>query len=355
MYSRETIENFLKGYSKEELEKIRKDLKIVQEVTYDMVKPNKASDRPVYLATAGGPGSAKTTTIETFLRENKLDNYVYADPDQVSLKNMIFTYRKSLTNFDFAIAKSNHMALKNAYDKWRGASNYICHEMLQIAFGNKDRTEARYSVAHGTTSTSPHIASLYQNVKDFDYRIVLLLCYSQDETRKQAVARREKEQGFVQTDPNEVISKGSDFPKRFDIYFSYADEIHFYWNDELSHGKLPTPCAKLITTSNSSNLSILNEADWINFCRKYLQDIQKYNIEICKTFAPLIPKSLLDIKKAVATSALQESSLYSAGENINSNVITKLHSGKLSLWSFGNSNQTVGQKVEVRPNSVYRP
>ncbi len=300
MFERVFIENFLNGYSHEEKETIKKDLKIVEAITFDTAKPNGELEKPVYLATAGGPGASKTTTLEAFLKEHKLDSYVYADPDQVSLKNMNFTYRKSLTNFDFAVASSNYAALKHAYDKWRGASNYICHEVLQAAFGQ------RYSLAHGTTSTSPHILSLYQRIKALDYRIVLLLCYSQDETRKQAISRREREQAFVQADPNDVISKGKDFPKRFDIYFSFADEIYFYWNDELTHGKLPRPCAKF--NNADQGVTVLNEADWISFCKQYIHDIQNNNIEICKKFEQIMPHSILSEEKTVPTPKLQVNS-----------------------------------------------
>ena len=320
MFERKFIEGFLNGYSEEEMGKINKDLKIVEAITFDTAKPNNESDMPVYLATAGGPGAAKTTTLEAFLKENQLEHYVYADPDQVALKNMNFTYRKSLTNFEFAIANSNHATLKHAYDKWRGASNYICHEILQTVFGNNDGAGPRYSVAHGTTSTSPHIASLHQKIKALGYRIVLLLCYSQDGTRKQAIERREKEQAFVQADPSDVINKGIEFPKRFDIYFKYANEIHFYWNEELIHGRLPTACAKLVVTANDPVLTILNEADWVNFCKKYLYDIQKNNIEICKNFEQFIPKNLLDSKKALEESPLQALSIYSIGTASNATL-----------------------------------
>lgn len=319
MFPREFIDSFLKGYSEEDKIKIKKDLEIVEKVTFDEAKPNDASSaQPVYLATAGGPGSAKTTTLETFLQENHLENYVYADPDQVSLKNMNFTYRKSLSNFEMASANSNYDALKNAYNKWRGASNYICHEMLQIAFGNNDGLGDKYSVAHGTTSTSPHMESLYKRIKARDYRIVLLLCYSADETRKAAIEKRENEQAFVQSDPNDVISKGVDFPKRFDDYFRYADEIHFYWNNELHHGKLPKPCARYIKNEHDADLTVLNKNDWANFCKKYLWDIEKNKIEICCNFATLIPKELLNEKVAAAN--LQNFSIYNPGLNIDPNT-----------------------------------
>lgn len=322
MFPRDFVDGFIKDYSEEDKLKIKKDLKLVEQVTFDTAKPNtNESIAPLYLATAGGPGSAKTTTLETFLKANKLDHFVYADPDQVSLKNMNFTYRKSLTNYDFAEAKSNHAALKSAYDKWRGASNYICHEMLQIAFGNNDGKGEKYSIAHGTTSTSPHIASLYSRIKPLGYHITLLLCYSEDETRKNAVERREKEQAFVQTDPNDVISKGADFPKRFDVYFDFADEIFFYWNDGLEHGKLPTPCAKFSKNDNSSpSLTVFIESDWNSFCNKYLRDVKQYDIKICNSFESLIPKKLLEATQESITLSAQVlpiMGLYSASPSSN--------------------------------------
>lgn len=345
MFSREFIDNFLNSYSTEEKEKIFKDLQIVKSITFDMARPIDSTHHPVYLATAGGPGSAKTTTLETYIIDNQLQDYVYADPDQVSLKNMSFTYRKSLSNYEYAKASSNYLALKFAYDKWRGASNYICHEMLQLAFGSNNGKDQRYSIAHGTTSTSPHIASLYQRIKSLGYKINLLLCYSQDETRKQSVIRREKEQVFVQTDPKEVISKGNDFPKRFDIYFTYADEIHFYWNDELTHGKLPTPCASLSNTSQGPILTIFNEPHWIYFCSKYLSDVRANNLTICEAFARLIPKDLLENEKAFQSPAPFEA--------VSSTESSSVHSGKIRFWGATDTEDKY-LRNEVRPNVYHR-
>jgi hypothetical protein len=310
MFPRDFIESHLKNYSSEEQAKIKKDLAIVKQLYFDSAIANQDST-PVYLATAGGPGSGKNTALEAYLIANQLDHYVYVDTDQVTLKNMNFTYRRSLTNYDYAIAPSNLAALRAAYDKWRAASNYITHELMQIAFGNDDGKGEKYSIAHGTTSTSPNIGLLYRDAKSFGYRITLLLCYSQDETRKRFVETREKEQAFVQTLPADVISKGADFPRRFNLYFQYADEMFFYWNDELTHGKLPIACAHYVKDSNGVKLEVLNESDWNSFCSQYLRDIKQYGIEICESFAAFIPDKLLDVPK-VSAQALPAMGLYAA-------------------------------------------
>lgn len=151
-----------------------------------------------------------------------------------------------------------------------------------------------------------------------------MLCYSQDETRKKAVETREKEQAFVQSDPRDVISKGSEFPKRFDTYFDYADEIFFYWNNELAHGKLPAPCAKFVKNGSEPTLTVLNEVDWNNFCSKYLKDIQQYNIKICNSFVSLIPKELLVVPKesfTLSAHALPQAGLYGTNSSPSLNVV----------------------------------
>ncbi|MDX1900917.1 MAG: hypothetical protein SFW66_02805 [Gammaproteobacteria bacterium] len=308
MFSREFIDNFLKDYSEAEKNQIQKDLEIVKSITFDNAKENTdTSKAPVYLATAGGPGTAKTTTLETFLVTHNLGHFVYVDPDQVSLKNMNFTYRKSLTNYDFAMAPSTYDALKKAYDKWRAASNYICHSILETAFGNDDGKGIKYSIAHGTTSTSPYIGSFHKKIKALGYRIVLLLCYSPDEMRKNAIEKRQTEQAFVQADPSDIISKGVYFPERFDNYFDYADEIIFYWNEEIKHQKLPMPCAKFINNPDNPSLTILNSSDWVSFCNKYLKDVKQHNINICERFISLTPANVKSYSSNRLFSALNDS------------------------------------------------
>jgi predicted ABC-type ATPase len=288
MLDRQFINTFLTTYDAAEVSKIKKDLTIVEKVTFDQATH---SDKPVYLATAGAPGAGKSTTLEAYLQQNNLEHFVYVDPDQVSLKNMNFTYLNSLTNYNYALASSNLDALYKAYKKWRAASNYISHELMQAAF-TPDEHAMRYSLAHGTTSTSPFLEPMYEKIKAAGYRIVLLMCYCNDDTRLKLNVSRETEQAFVKTTPEEVISKGVDFPKRFDLYFKYADEILFYWNNELAHQKLPSPCAKYQKTVEGVQLTILNDAEWKLFYCKYLQDVEEKRIELCKAFSSLLPKRL---------------------------------------------------------------
>ncbi len=264
LFAETFLKDFLKNYSSDELELIQKDRDAVLE--YSFFKKLPATDKPTYLATAGGPGACKSTVLESYLRSNaQLSNYVYTDPDQVALRKMNFTYGDSRTCFNFAESKSYHEALKIAYEKWRWASNYVAHAVLQEAFLHD------YNIAHGTTSTSPHIVTLYTKLKP-TYNIELLLCYAADQTRFETVQRREREQAFVQADPRDVITKGKEFSLRFPIYFHFADKITFYWQNALQNGQLPKPAA---TWERSTNQVVVHHADdWAEFCKQYHADLK---------------------------------------------------------------------------------
>ena len=80
-------------------------------------------------------------------------------------------------------------ALQKAYEKWRWGSNYIASTLINEAF------EKGYNIAHGTTSTSEHVAKIYEQLKKNNYKITLLLCNSTDKNR---VASLTKSQSSLQ-------------------------------------------------------------------------------------------------------------------------------------------------------------
>ena len=100
-----------------------------------------------------------------------------------------------------------------------------------------------------------------------------------------------KIQAFVKVTSDDMIKKGEDFPRRFDIYFTYADEIIFYWNDKIEHGKFTQPCAKYVSNrTEASPLSVFNDAEWKSFYVKYMMDTDKLEIPRCPQFINLIPQ-----------------------------------------------------------------
>jgi len=62
----------------------------------------------------------------------------------------------------------------------------------------------------------------------------------------------DQEELFYQSTPEEVASKRKLFPKRMDSYFSCADSIYLFWNDESSYKE------RLAATLIQGTFTILN-------------------------------------------------------------------------------------------------
>lgn len=218
----------LKSYSEEEKEAIEKDLNVVRSVCLSSVVTKKEK-KFLYLATAGGPGSRKTTTLERFLKDHQMSSsVVYLDPDQRALKFMPHTYySRSLCAFELAKFETYSLAVKAAYEKWRGASNYITLTLMEEAFAQQK------SIAHGTTSTGDHIATFFPKLKEEGYEVVLLLCFADDDFRQKAVQYRNDEQKFYQSTPEDAVSKGKVFYQKLNSYFELADTLYLFWSDDL--------------------------------------------------------------------------------------------------------------------------
>lgn len=289
MFHKDFVESKLTTYNVAEKALILNDLTTITSLSFHSAK---REDAPIYLATAGAPGSGKSTTLETYLQKDGYKHFVYVDPDQMALRNMLYTYLSNLRTLDFATAESNHAALKTAYEKWRDASNYIALNIMNSAFV-ADENNKRYSIAHGSTSTSPATRENYTELKKAGYKIILLLCYAENDTRLHLNSIRETQQGFVKITSEDMINKEVLFPKRFDLYFEFADEIHFFWNNSLEHQRLPTPCAhyqKLVT--GTPKFTVLEANEWRLFCTKYAKDVKNQGLTASKAFLSLASRHL---------------------------------------------------------------
>jgi predicted ABC-type ATPase len=254
-----------KTYTNEEKVLIKKDLNNIKDLCFNS---RKSQEKPIYLATAGAPGACKSTILETYLHDQKVqDNFVYADPDQRSLKFMINTYYQSLTCYEIKKYPNYQDILKNAYTKWRDASNYIANNILNYAF------EGKYNIAHGTTSTSSVVSSLYKKLKEKDYKIILLLCNAPDETITKALENRAQKQGFVQVAQDDITKKAKMFTERFPTYFEYADEIHIYWTQDFLVGSVHAA-----TYRKGKGLVVHNNEALQKFTEKYDNDRKNKNL-----------------------------------------------------------------------------
>lgn len=225
-FTPQMISSHLKEYSDEEIQKLNKDLDVVRSVCF---QGTENTEHRFYLATAGAPGARKTTILEKFVSAHpKYQRGVYLDPDPRTLKFMVHTYyAQSLTPLIISESSSYDQAIQKAYDKWRAGSNYIVLSLLEEAF------ESGRSIVYGTTSTGGHMPAFFTKLKKNNYEIVLLLCSCPDELRYEAVDYRNRIVRFYQSSPEDAVAKGTLFPQRMETYFSYADQLYFYWSDHL--------------------------------------------------------------------------------------------------------------------------
>ena len=221
-FSPEKISSYLVSYSEKEKEEIAKDLQVVRSVC--QVSEALSKEKPLYLASAGGPGSRKSTILERFIQNHpEYQSGVYLDPDQRALKFMAHTYYSQSLNALQAASNPNYLEIqKAAYEKWRGASNYMTFVLLEEAF------EKRANIIHGTTLTGAYVPEFLQKLKAEGYHITLVLCYCEDDVRKEAVEYRNSEQRFYQSTPEDGL-----FIENLSFYFEYADTLHLYWSDDL--------------------------------------------------------------------------------------------------------------------------
>lgn len=258
-FTPQMIATHLESYTEEELKLIKKDLNIVRSICLENTHN---TDTRFYLATAGAPGSRKTTILEKFVASRpEFQEGVYLDPDPRALKFMAHTYyAQSLTPFLISQTENFEDVLKNAYEKWRPASNYIALTLFEEAVGSGR------SIIYGATSTGSHISNFFTKLKENGYQIILLLCSCPDDVRKKAVEYRNQVLHFYQSSPEDAIAKGKFFPQRMRIYFAHADILYFFWSDDLFSAE------KLAAVWKKGNLEIRDSKAMDSFAEKYEAD-----------------------------------------------------------------------------------
>lgn len=216
----------LESYTEEEIRLIQKDLKTVRSIC---LEDTERSETPFFLATAGAPGSRKTTILERFIAGHpEVQEGVYLDSDTRILKYMGHTYyAQSLTPFVIAQSDDYMQVIRNAYNKWHYAADYIMVSLFEEA------VETGRSITFGVTSTGAHVPRFLAKMREAGYKIILLLCSCPDDLRREAVEYRNNVVRFYQSSPEDVFAKGKLFPQRMWAYFAYADLMYFYWSDEL--------------------------------------------------------------------------------------------------------------------------
>lgn len=267
-FSPKMIESHLQSYNEAEKELIEKDLKVVRSVCFEGVKP--AEKVPFFLTTAGGPGARKSTILERFVASHpEYQGGAYLDPDQRGLKFMPHTYYAQSLNAKVVAENGKYSpTVRAAYEKWRGASNYITLALMEEAFYQG------MSVVHGSTSTGGHVNDFFTQLKNRGYEITLLLCSSPDQLRFDAVQYRNDEQRFYQSTPEDAFSKGKAFPERMGVYFAKADTLYLYWSDSIE-----TP-ERLAAIFSKGSVEVIDSRALECFVAKYEADRNELGKEL---------------------------------------------------------------------------
>ncbi len=244
-------DSLLENYSGVEKLRIKKDYDVIRDFSFDRKESVDVDKRPIYIATAAGPGAGKTTILETYMHNHHIENnIVYVDPDHTALRSMIHTYIPSLSAYNVTQTNNYKELLATAYEKWRSGSNYIANMIFNEAVSK------RMNIAHGTTSTSPVMDRIYTRLKAHDYEIVLLLCGASDDARLRMINHRETSQAFAQSNHEDMLNKGKLFPQRFDTYFKHADRLYIYWTEDYRDGNqlaaIYTPQSGLIVKDQTA-------------------------------------------------------------------------------------------------------
>lgn len=283
---RPLLESYLSGnsfdykteYTADELAREKAD---IRDIFQKIIAQNPVKEQ-VAIITCGAPGAGKTTLIKQD-RQKAFESgrsIAYVCPDDVCLQGQERTYKSEVKS----------LGLKEAYRKWRPASNAA----NQLILGNLVREG--YAFYFGSTSTSPFTYKFFQFLKDKGYRIKLIHLSSDDSVRWESITTRDKE--FVQTSEADIVSKGKTVPERIrDTYLKYADEIAFYFRPNVASDAIHA--ATWIKTS-AANEAVMGQLE--------IKDRQSYDAVVrvhnagCKALA----KEELSWDKTVIASSIQK-------------------------------------------------
>ncbi len=219
-------------------------------------------ERKLYFATAGAPCVGKSTELDLELARQidpRYNNAVLIDPDRWVMEYMTHTYRPLLSAgaiAEYGVAD----AMMRAYTLARPGSNIIANLLLNEAF-----EEGRH-IVHGTTLTTPHTADLLKKLGSEGYERRLMLCYSEEATRKDAAHHRMHVQGQYQVEASDLALKTRLFPQRMKDYFAHGDNLLLMWKDHA------TTEAVLAAEYTEGTMYVHDESAFDAFKNKYAAD-----------------------------------------------------------------------------------
>ena len=252
-FPKEIIEGFLSGkafdnlkkYTSDEAKNLNDD---INELFQAMMNFNPISNNLAVIS-AGSPGAGKTTLLRQKLEAAAKDgsNFAYVCPDDVCLKGQKRTYVTNVEGSDKSLESR-----KEAYTKWRPASNAAAHLLLANLIKDK------FAFYFGTTCSSPMTYKLFEFLQKKKYKIKVVHVNASDDVRWDSIKKRDK--SFVQTTEIDIREKGEMVSMRInDTFLKYADEIEFYYRFSVdSDAILAATWVKAHDEGSTAKLTVLN-------------------------------------------------------------------------------------------------
>lgn len=224
-YKKSDLLKLLETYSIDELASIYDD--------YHEIRTNCFSALPkkekVYIATAGGPASGKSTLLEKEIGYNEMSGkndkgFAYIDPDRTCMQKMQRTYLQD---------RKKGIEAEKAYTKWRDASNFISNCLLAEAL------HKGYPIAHGTTLATPPALGCESLIRSFYGYKTTILHLTTAEPIRRLLEKMRRDKGMVQCTPKDFEEKQLFFVKSLPGYAKLPNVI-FHLMEKTASGDFQT-------------------------------------------------------------------------------------------------------------------
>jgi hypothetical protein len=211
------------------LAEIERDYQRLREHLFRGKEPAAPDEKKLYLATGGGPSSAKSTELDFEIESGGAPRYakaVMVDPDRYIMEYM-YTYRQ-LLSAGMKAKLGIEVATRQAYERAQAGSNIIAILLLNEAIARG------FHVIHGTTSTNAAIGEFLKKLGVAGYERKMLLVGIPDDVREAAGHQRIHKEAHFQVHLADFVNKGIWFPQRHSAYFQQVDHLVLLWKSTVN-------------------------------------------------------------------------------------------------------------------------
>ncbi len=252
------------GYSPKDIETV---LRIGISEKHD-IEGLKGFLKPLYIASAGGPGAGKSTALFQYV--SSLFN-VDVPKEAWHESSLSEAMSKIFTEVPAALVSPDRrgilsLALKNRdeptsdrafYLKWRWASNFLSNVALNVAFQN------RRNIVHDTTLSGRTALDNLKALKNSGYCLAVFMQGAPLRTREEAADKRNET--FFQSLKGNVTDQDTAFAEKISQIVPLTDLAVIGWRNAANEE------AKQVAKIANGTLLVLDEEGFERYCSAYPQ------------------------------------------------------------------------------------